>query len=105
VLQKRPMKMMLDAYLCGGARVDDPRLSPLHADLRHFPPALLLCGTHDPLYGDSIAMRDKLLAAGREATLLSYDEMPHAFMQLPCEEGAKAIAAACKFLRQRFEQA
>jgi acetyl esterase len=98
VLPKRAMKMMLDAYLGGGASGDDPRVSPLRADLRHFPPACLLCGTWDPLLGESIALHDKLRAAGRESVLHRYDEMPHAFLQLPVREGDEAIATACRFL-------
>jgi acetyl esterase/lipase len=100
VLPKRSMDMMLAAYLSGGASTSDPRVSPLHADLRHFPPACLLCGTWDPLLGDSIAFHDKLIACGRDSTLHRYDQMPHAFVQLPVSEADTAIDVACAFLKR-----
>ncbi len=100
VLPKRGMDLMLQAYLSGGASTDNPRVSPLKANLDHFPPACLLCGTWDPLLGDSIAFHDKLRAAGRDATLHRYDEMPHAFVQLPVTEAETAIDVACAFLKR-----
>lgn len=99
ILAKVPMKLMLDAYLSGGASNDDPRVSPLKADLSQFPPACLLCGTWDPLFGDSVAFHDKLRAAGRPATLHRYDGMPHGFLQLPVSDADAALAAACQFLK------
>ncbi|HTO58384.1 MAG TPA: alpha/beta hydrolase [Pseudomonadales bacterium] len=102
VLPKHSMDLMLGAYLSGGASNDDPRVSPIKADLRHFPPACLLCGTWDPLIGDSRALHAKLTALGRESTLHEYDGMPHAFVQLPCTDADAAIATACEFLRAKF---
>jgi acetyl esterase len=99
ILPKKAMKLMLDAYFSGGASNDDPRMSPLKADLSAFPPACLICGTWDPLFGDSLAFHEKLRAAGRQATLHRYDEMPHAFVQLPVSDADAAIAVACEFLR------
>jgi acetyl esterase len=100
ILPKKPMKLMLDAYFSGGASNDDPRVSPLKADLSHFPPACLICGTWDPLFGDSLAFHGKLRAAGRQATLHRYDEMPHAFLQLPVSDADAAIGVACQFLKE-----
>jgi acetyl esterase/lipase len=100
VLPKKPMKMMLDAYFSGGASNDDPRVSPLKADLSRFPPACLICGTWDPLFGDSLAFYEKLCAAGRQATLHRYEGMPHAFVQLPVSDADAAIGAACQFLNE-----
>ena len=63
VLPKHAMDLMLAAYLSGGASADDPRVSPLKADLGRFPPACLVCGTWDPLLGESLAMHDRLQRA------------------------------------------
>src|SRR5215475_3673256 len=60
VLPKSDMKLMMDAYLSGGAAIADPRVSPLFADLRHFPPSCFIVGAIDPLFGESVAMRDML---------------------------------------------
>nr|BAN08444.1 hypothetical protein [uncultured bacterium] len=100
VLPKEPMKLMRDAYLTGGTSTDDPRVSPLKADLRHFPPTCLICGTWDPLLGDSMALHEALRSLGRQSTLHRYDAMPHAFMQLPVSEAETALAVACEFLRE-----
>jgi acetyl esterase len=102
ILPKRNMDMMLEAYLAGGASVNDPRVSPIHADVGHFPPACLLCGTWDPLLGDSIAFDDKLRSAGRQSTLLRYEGMPHAFVQLPVSDAQTALADASRFLAERL---
>jgi acetyl esterase len=99
ILPKGPMTLMMDAYFSGGASNDDPRVSPLKADLRHFPPACLICGTWDPIFGDSLAMHDKLRALGRQSVLHRYEQMPHAFLQLPVSEADEAIATACQFLK------
>jgi acetyl esterase/lipase len=64
-----------------------------------FPPACLVCGTWDPLLGESLALHAKLVAAGRPAALHRYAEMPHAFVQLPVAEADEAIGVAGAFLR------
>ena len=62
VLPKAAMKMMMDAYLSGGASIDDPRVSPQFGDLRQFPPSCFIVGAVDPLFGESVALRDELKA-------------------------------------------
>ncbi len=57
----------------------DPSLSPLHADLRALPPALLAVGDLDPLLDDTLLLHARWRDAGREATLLRAPESPHAF--------------------------
>jgi acetyl esterase len=99
ILPKDTMKLMIDAYLSGGASNDDPRVSPLHADLTAFPPVCLVCGTWDPLLGESLALHERLDALGRQSSLHRFDEMPHAFLQLPASEAETALGVACAFLR------
>jgi len=98
VLPKRAMKMMMDAYLSSGVSGDDSRVSPLRADLSQFPPACLICGTWDPLFGESQTLHAKLEAAGRRSVLHRYDGMPHAFVQLPVSEADAAMVTACGFV-------
>ncbi|HUI25346.1 MAG TPA: alpha/beta hydrolase [Candidatus Kryptonia bacterium] len=102
VIPKHSMDLMIAAYLSAGASNDDPRVSPIKADLRHFPPACLLCGTWDPLIGDSRALHAKLQSLDRESVLHEYEGMPHAFVQLPCTEADLALNAGCDFLRAKF---
>src|SRR5204863_507009 len=47
----------------------DPQFSPLYADLRGLPPALLTVGTLDPLLDDSVFLAARWELAGNEATL------------------------------------
>jgi len=102
VLPKYIMKMMMDAYLSGGAATDDPRVSPLFADLRHFPPSCFIVGAADPLFGESVSMRDTLQALGCECEFHRYAEMPHAFLQFELPEAALGIDAASRFLRRHL---
>jgi acetyl esterase len=101
-LPKYLMKMMMDAYLSGGAAIDDARVSPLFADLRDFPPSCFVVGAIDPLFGESVAMRDTLQAVGCECEFHRYAEMPHAFLQFDVPEATQALAACCKFLRRHL---
>lgn len=102
VLPKYIMKMMIDAYLSGGAATDDPRVSPLFADLRHFPPSCFIVGAIDPLFGESVSMRDTLQTLGCECEFHRYAEMPHAFLQFDLPEAAQGIDAASRFLRRHL---
>lgn len=102
VLPKYIMKMMMDAYLSGGAATDDPRVSPLFADLRHFPPSCFIAGAIDPLFGESVSMRDTLQALGCECEFHRYAEMPHAFLQFDLPEAAQGIDAASRFVRRHL---
>ena len=54
-------------------------ISPLFADLRELPPALLLVGEHDVLLEDSRAMAARLSEAGCDATLRVYPDSAHGF--------------------------
>lgn len=58
----------------------DPEVSPLHADLRDLPPALLTVGALDPLIDDSRLLAERLLAAGGSAQLEVWPEAPHSFL-------------------------
>jgi acetyl esterase len=100
VLPKPLMDMMMQAYLRGGASTDDPRVSPIKGDLRHFPPACLLVGAIDPLLGESRTLHAALQRLGRSAELHEYADMPHAFMQLDLPEAYEAVVTACAFLRR-----
>ena len=61
----------------------DPNFSPLYANLVGLPPALLLCGTIDPLIDDSRLMAERWTAASGNARLLIVPDAPHAFNRLP----------------------
>jgi acetyl esterase/lipase len=103
VLSERMARMMLEAYISSGVDPRDPRVSPVHADLRGFPPACLIVGAADPLLGETLEFARRLAAAQVEVDARVFAEMPHAFMQLPMlDECVQAIELAAAFLRARL---
>jgi len=69
------------AYL-GDADRRDPLVSPIHADLSRFPPALLVSGTRDALLSGTTIFHRALRRAGASADLFVFEAMPHAHWYL-----------------------
>jgi acetyl esterase/lipase len=61
----------------GGYPLDDPYISPLHADLTGFPPTILLTGTRDLLLSDNVRMHRALRRAGVDAELHVWEAAAH----------------------------
>jgi acetyl esterase/lipase len=57
----------------------DPVLSPLYADLKGWPPSLLVTSTRDLLLSDTTIFHRALLGAGNSAELVVFEALPHAF--------------------------
>ncbi len=57
----------------------DPVLSPLFADWKGMPPALLVTSTRDILLADTSTLHRTMLRAGVDARLVVFDSLPHAF--------------------------
>ena len=60
----------------------DPEVSPLFADLRGLPPALMTVGELDPLVDDSAFLAARWQLADNEATLEVWPGCPHAFTNI-----------------------
>ena len=88
------------ALYADGLALDDPRLSPIHADLGGFPPAQIITGTRDLLLSDATRLHMRLLDLGRESELRVYEGMWHAFADIP--EEAQVYDAMTRFLRARL---
>jgi monoterpene epsilon-lactone hydrolase len=91
-----------DAYV-GSTDRKDPVLSPMFADLKEWPPSLLVTGTRDLLLSDTSMFHLALLRAGNEAQLVVFEAMPHAFwyhFQLP--ETKQALDIMAKFLQDKL---
>lgn len=70
----------LSQYMGGSdVSLDDPRVSPLLADVAGVPPALIVTAGFDPLRDQGRAFAEKLDAAGTPAELLEAGSMMHAF--------------------------
>jgi acetyl esterase/lipase len=62
-----------------GVPLDDPRVSPLHADLHGLPPLLVVVGTNELLLDDALALVARAAAADVDVDLVVGAGMPHVF--------------------------
>jgi epsilon-lactone hydrolase len=88
----------------GGLAPDDPRASPLYADLHKLPPLLIHAGDHEVLHSDATRLAEQAQAAGVPVQLAIWDSMWHVWHawadQLP--EARVAIAQIGEFVRQHL---
>ena len=88
----------------GGLDLREPDLSPLYGNLTELCPALLTCGTMDPLLDDTLFMATRWVAAGNEAALALYPGGIHAFDAIPdLPIAGEANARIANWLDERFE--
>ncbi len=80
ILNTRDMEIFVDHFIPDGFSLDDPDISPLHADLTDLPPALFTIGTKDPLLDDSLFMASRWNAAGNTSDLAVYPGGAHVFV-------------------------
>jgi acetyl esterase len=92
------------AYAVTGRNWDHPHVSPARADLRGYPPTLIVSGTADPLTDDNRAFADKLRAAGNEVEILVREHMPHGFYFFPgvLPDGDLAFAAINRMMTRHL---
>ena len=88
----------------GGLPVDDPRCSPLFAELSGLPPTLIQAGANDILLSDSERLAERLAATGVDVRLEVHEGMQHVFQDLPTmlPEGESALEGIGDFLRSRW---
>lgn len=80
----------------------DPSISPLYADLRDMPPALLSVGSCDHLFDDTIMLAARW-AAVSTAELFVAPYMPHGFMQFPCTVSTRWMQRVSAWFAERLE--
>lgn len=81
-----------------------PHVSPALADLRGYPPTIVVSGTADPIVDDNLAFVAKLREIGNEEVVSFVRErMPHGYYFFPglLKEGDEAFDAIAEFLRNR----
>jgi len=91
ILNTRDIGMFADKF-CGEHDRRDPDLSPIYADLRGMPPALISVGTRDILLDDSLFMASRWVAAGSEAQLAVWPGGCHVFHRFDFPMAEEALA-------------
>ena len=85
-------------YLTKESEAEDPCVSPLRADLRGLPPALLVVPACDLLTEQSVRMAERLLEAGVDVRCALYEGASHSFLEAvsisPLADRALTDAAA-----------
>jgi epsilon-lactone hydrolase len=101
IIHKAYLSELADAYLPAGMDRKDPRVSPLYADLRRFPPLLIQVGSAETLLADATRFAGAAGAADVRVTLQIWPHMIHAWhiWNARLEEGRRALVAAGAFIR------
>ncbi len=91
------------ALYAGGARLDDPYVSPVRGDFRGFPPLLIQVDRGEILLADSTALAAKARAAGVDVALSVWDGLWHVWPALGdlIPESGAAFAEMKDFLEAR----
>jgi acetyl esterase len=96
------MRWYWQQYLGQQGTPDDPRASPLWADLRGLPPVMLIAAGADCLLDDSVRLADRLTEAGVPNRLSIHPGALHSFLQLAghLDAADRAIAEIATGLRE-----
>jgi monoterpene epsilon-lactone hydrolase len=102
LIHKQYLIELADAYLPAGMDRKDPRVSPLYADLKGFPPVLIQVGSAETLLDDATRFAAVAGAADVRVTLEIWPQMIHAWplWNARLEPGRRALASAGAFIRQ-----
>ena len=101
IIHKTYLQELADAYLAGGVSAKDPRVSPLYADVRDFPPTLIQVGSAETLLDDATRFAATLGEADVPVTLEIWPHMMHAWhlWNAHLEPGRRALTSAGAFIR------
>jgi epsilon-lactone hydrolase len=102
IIHKEYLTQLVEAYLPAQVEKNDPRVSPLYADLSNFPPLLIQVGSAETLLDD--AMRFARAAGAAAVTLEIWPHMIHAWplWNAHLEDGRRALASAGALIRQHL---
>ena len=104
LIHKPYLEELAGAYLPAAIDRKDPRVSPLYADLRGFPPTLIQIGSDETLLDDSVRFAAAAGAADVAVTLEIWPHMIYAWhlWNAHLEDGRRALASAGAFMRARL---
>jgi len=82
----------------------DPRVSPLYADLKGFPPLLIQVGSAETLLDDAVRIAAALGEADVPVTLQIWPQMIHAWplWNAHLDAGRQALTSAGSFIREHI---
>jgi acetyl esterase/lipase len=104
LIHKEYLIELADSYLPAGVDRKDPRVSPLYADLKGFPPVIIQVGSAETLLDDATRFAALAGAADVRVTLEIWPQMIHAWplWNARLEPGRLALASAGAFIRQHL---
>ena len=104
LIHKQYLIELAAAYLPAGVDRKDPRVSPLYADLKGFPPVLIQVGSAETLLDDATRFAAVAGAVDVPVTLEIWPQMIHAWplWNARLESGRRALASAGAFIRQHL---
>lgn len=106
LIHKHYLNELADGYLPAGIDRKDPRVSPLFADLKGFPPTLIQVGSAETLLDDATRFAAVAGAADVRVALEIWPQMIHAWplWNAHLEPGRRALASAGTFIRESLER-
>lgn len=106
LLEKASIDYFYKYYLPNAKDRQDPRFSPLLADVHHVAPAWIGLAECDPLVDEGVAYADHLRLAGVSVDLEIYKGVVHSFIQMgrAIPEALTAHNDAARALRHAFEK-
>jgi len=104
LIHEEYLNELAEAYLPAGMDRKDPRVSPLYADLKGFPPILIQVGSAETLLDDATRFATVAGAADVRVTLEIWPHMIHAWplWNAHLEAGRRALASAGAFIRNHI---
>jgi monoterpene epsilon-lactone hydrolase len=106
LIHKEYLNELAEAYLPAAIDRKDPRISPLYADFRNFPPMLIQVGSNETLLDDATRLAARAGAADVVVTLQIWPHMIHAWplWNAHLEDGRRALANAGAFIARQVAE-
>jgi len=98
------LKHWVPMYLPAGVAADDPRVSPLYADLSGLPPMQLHVGTAELLHDEVVELSERAIWANGGVDLRQWPDMVHGWALLPAvfPAAAQTLRACATFAAERL---
>ncbi|HEV2564546.1 MAG TPA: alpha/beta hydrolase [Microvirga sp.] len=98
ILNTNDVRVFADNFCGHVPNRRDPDVSPLYADLKGLPPALLSVGTQDMLLDDSLFMASRWAAAGNRTDLAVWPGGCHVFIRFDSTLSEQALSRIDRFI-------